>query len=344
MNGASSQEDHFVDDSVVRTQSEAVAALGSGTLFGELALLNDNPRSATISCYKNSEFLVIEKDDFDRLLKSELNRAKEEKLLFLRTHVPGVRALQPKKEDSEQAREQASRAAERLLYYFNKEIVPKNHAFIEQGGMLMGDIFFVWQGSVESYTRLPNGGLRRRGILLRGSVFAAVPANEQSTFTVVATSSPCEVLHLRPEFRKQIPEIVMHSIKDSIDQTFARRMKQCSPLEPMSFETSPLTFLKPQKSSSRTRERHPRRTCLVPSTTDLFQRMHPELDHEACDIPSGDAGYRGNKVKRRDGRPGLHESMSAPQLRPVSSQSTLRLDSSMSPASKTMSKILHVEA
>jgi CRP-like cAMP-binding protein len=344
MNGASDRPDHFVDDSIVKTQSEAVAALGPGTLFGELALLNDNPRSATVSCYKNSEFLVIEKDDFDRLLKSELNRAKQEKLNFLRTHVPGVRSL-------------PLANAERLLYYFNKHSVPKNHAFIEQGGMLMGDIFFVWQGSVESYTRLPNGGLRRRGILLRGSVFAAVPANTQSTFTVVATTSPCEVLHLRPEFRKQIPDVVMHSIKDSIDQTFARRMVQCAPLEPMSFETSPLTFLKPQKTSTRTRERHPRRTCLVPATTELFSHKKAASDNEVFDISGETISPKGHKAKRKAARPGMHESMSAPQLRPLSSQSSfqiaspnnsLRLDSpiltsSISPTNKSMSKILHVE-
>jgi CRP-like cAMP-binding protein len=326
-------EDQFEDDAIVKSQSEAVAALGPGTLFGELALLNDNPRNATVSCYKNSEFLVIEKDDFDRLLKSELNRAKEEKLDFLRTHVPGVRAL-------------PLAPSERLLYYFNKETVPKNHAFIEQGAMLHGDIYFVWQGSVESYTLLPNGGLRRRGILLRGSVFAAVPANTMSTFTVVATTSPCEVLHLRPEFRKQIPDIVMHSIKESIELTFARRDGQCKPLERMSFETSPMTFLKPQKAS-RQKERHPRRTCLVPDAKKLFQRVNAEIDHEVFEMTPGETiAMTGSKVKRRPGsRPGLHESMSAPQLRPWSSQSHSSLCSlsALSPANKSLTKILHVE-
>jgi CRP-like cAMP-binding protein len=357
-NSKAYDEDNYVDDTIVKNQCDAVAALGCGTLFGELALLNDNPRSATISCYKNAEFLVIEKDDFDRLLKSELNRAKEEKLEFLCTCVPGVRSL-------------PQAPSERLLYYFNKEIVPKNHAFIEQGSTLMGDIFFVWQGSVESYSRLPNGGLRRRGIFLRGSVFAATPANTRSTFSVVATTSPCEVLHVRPEFRKHIPDVVMHSIKDMIDQTFARRMVQCSPLEPMSFETNPLDFLKPQKTQSRTRERHPRRTCVVPTMTNLFQPMHSDIENEVLEMSLGDAAStRSPKPQSRMGRPGMHESMSAPQLRPptssLSPQSSLgsslrRPGSSMSPQLRPLSsasslfrldspqsksfvsKILHVE-
>jgi CRP-like cAMP-binding protein len=335
--GASTEEHEWIMDDVMRASCDPVAALGPGTLFGELALLNDHPRNASISCYKNSEFLVIEKDDFDRLLKSELSRAKEEKLDFLRTHVPGVRSL-------------AAAPSERLLYYFNKETVPKNHSFITQGSMLHGDIYFVWKGSVESYALLPGGGLRRRGILLRGSVFAGLPANTPSTFQVVATSSPCEVLHLRPEFRKQIPDSVMHTIKEHIDSTFARRTVQCSPLEPMSIESSrPINFLRPKtKSRFASRDKHPRRTCLVTSTHGLFQRVHTEVDHEVFDMTPGETiAMKGQTFKRREGRHGgLQESSSAPLLRPGTSQSmvsTMSLSSLGSQSPKSMSKILHVE-
>lgn len=272
------------DDTMVRFTCDAVAALGSGTLFGELALLNDQPRGATISCFKDCEFLVVEKMDFDRLLKAELNASKEEKLHFLRTHVPGVRSLQPT-------------IAERLLYYFNREIVPKNHVFIRQGSTLHGDIFVVWQGAVESYSHLPKGGLARQGSMLRGSIFGAVPAGSTSTFTVVATTSPCEVLHVKPEFRKHVPESVLASVRENMDQTLARRMQQCAPLMPMQREVH--TLRRPS-SQSNPRARM-RKACLMPNSSGLFERVVTSIDHEVFELVPGETvAMKGQRPKHRE--------------------------------------------
>ena len=45
-----------------------VAELGAGMSFGELALLNDKPRNATIMCKENTEFAVLEKVHYKELL------------------------------------------------------------------------------------------------------------------------------------------------------------------------------------------------------------------------------------------------------------------------------------
>src|SRR5512136_155434 len=46
----------------------AIAALGTGACFGEMALLTGKPRSATVIAVGATEVFVLEKRDFDLLL------------------------------------------------------------------------------------------------------------------------------------------------------------------------------------------------------------------------------------------------------------------------------------
>ena len=46
-----------------------VAHLGPGQSFGELALLNNEPRQATITCETECHFAIINKEEYDRVLK-----------------------------------------------------------------------------------------------------------------------------------------------------------------------------------------------------------------------------------------------------------------------------------
>ena len=45
-----------------------VKTLNSGDAFGELALLENRPRAATIICKDNCHFAVLEKNHFNRIL------------------------------------------------------------------------------------------------------------------------------------------------------------------------------------------------------------------------------------------------------------------------------------
>jgi CRP-like cAMP-binding protein len=53
------------------TASRPIAILGEGQAFGEMALLTDGPRTATIRAAANTELLEIGKADFDRLVKKD---------------------------------------------------------------------------------------------------------------------------------------------------------------------------------------------------------------------------------------------------------------------------------
>jgi len=212
-----------------------VASLGPGSLFGELGLLNSNPRNATVYCRKECEFLAIENCDFDRVLKREMARAKDEKLEFLRKYVPGMRSL-------------PERMAEGLLHHFDKKTVPLNHVFVEQGELADGSIYFVWQGSVEFYTQsgkqadgsfslLPDSSFRRLRVLIKGGVFGAVPVDMRVPFTAVARSAPCEVLHVTMQHLKQLPEPVMRGLRKLLDQTLVWASENCAPILTMSRES-----------------------------------------------------------------------------------------------------------
>lgn len=42
--------------------------LGKGESFGELALINNKPRQATVVCKEDCEFAILEKKDFEEIL------------------------------------------------------------------------------------------------------------------------------------------------------------------------------------------------------------------------------------------------------------------------------------
>lgn len=46
-----------------------VKDIEAGNAFGELALLNNKPRLATIVCLEDCQFAILEKDDFSKILK-----------------------------------------------------------------------------------------------------------------------------------------------------------------------------------------------------------------------------------------------------------------------------------
>eukprot|EP00927_Polykrikos_kofoidii_P060405 TRINITY_DN5539_c0_g2_i1.p1 TRINITY_DN5539_c0_g2~~TRINITY_DN5539_c0_g2_i1.p1 ORF type:complete len:647 (-),score=70.47 TRINITY_DN5539_c0_g2_i1:186-2126(-) len=115
-----------------------VATKGAGDMFGELALMQDQPRSATVRASLDSEFLVISRTDFDNVLKAEMNRKKAEKLQFLKEHIPGMRYV-PK---PRHGRADAS-------YFWRKASYPRGHQFLKQGTCAEDIVCVVSRGSCE---------------------------------------------------------------------------------------------------------------------------------------------------------------------------------------------------
>lgn len=53
---------------VVRKEDQVLAELGTGDFFGEMALFDDEPRSATVTADEEVEVLVLQRDKFHSLV------------------------------------------------------------------------------------------------------------------------------------------------------------------------------------------------------------------------------------------------------------------------------------
>lgn len=118
-----------------------IGVLGPGTLVGELALINDQPRSASIKCIEDTEMLVIRRSDFDNILKEEMVRKGDEKLRFLMAHVPGMRDVPVPKSGTKQPH---------ASYFFKKLTFKRGHRFFQEGTVAEPSIIVLYKGSVES--------------------------------------------------------------------------------------------------------------------------------------------------------------------------------------------------
>lgn len=63
-----------------------VSELGPGASFGELALLHESKRRATIVCKEDSEFLTIDKPDFDMVLRKNHEMEWGKRMEIIRSH------------------------------------------------------------------------------------------------------------------------------------------------------------------------------------------------------------------------------------------------------------------
>jgi CRP-like cAMP-binding protein len=64
---------------------EALVVLKKGSYFGEMSLIDDQPRSAHAIVNKAAEFLVIDRTDFERLLIKDKDLAYKLLMTFVRT-------------------------------------------------------------------------------------------------------------------------------------------------------------------------------------------------------------------------------------------------------------------
>ena len=74
------------DQTTGKKHNMVVGELGSGASFGELALLHDDCRRATIVCNETSEFLKIDRPDFDMVLRRNHEREWNTRMAHFKSH------------------------------------------------------------------------------------------------------------------------------------------------------------------------------------------------------------------------------------------------------------------
>ena len=75
---------------------EALAVLREGAYFGEMSLIDDSPRSATLLCHEKSRLFVVDRADLEDLLFVDRDLAYELLWNFVRTLSRRLRATNDK--------------------------------------------------------------------------------------------------------------------------------------------------------------------------------------------------------------------------------------------------------
>lgn len=235
----SGTDDEDLDEAPSWSRGTKVASLGAGSLFGELALLEDAPRNATIVCHSKCEVLTITKPDFVNILKSQMLGQKTEKLAFLRRHVPGMVDLSE------------SKVAD-YAYLFKPAKFPKSHYFARQGGLTESQLSFLVKGSVEFrmesfkdvpvFCGLPEVGHRRLGCLAPGGMFGSLYPSRYEPFSIIATTSPCDTYCLSREDMKTLPNSILHLLRDVLDSQNNWRVTRCDSPAGSILGTVPRTY------------------------------------------------------------------------------------------------------
>ena len=75
----------FENRSTLVDMMEVVSTLGPGVCFGELSLLENKPRSATIVAVKDTLLIVLSKIDYDNILLSSSKESRATKLSFIKS-------------------------------------------------------------------------------------------------------------------------------------------------------------------------------------------------------------------------------------------------------------------
>ncbi|CAJ1350567.1 unnamed protein product [Effrenium voratum] len=145
----------YHDNSRFGTQ---VVRLERNALFGELALMGDQPRAATAKCLEDCELLVIARHEFDNLLKADLDKQKDETTGFLRQHVPGMSDIPEKPRFGKPP----------ASYYFKHSSVAKGYVFLKQGEKVTDRLWVLQHGVVEFWHSDPPEG-RNSGATPRGA-------------------------------------------------------------------------------------------------------------------------------------------------------------------------------
>jgi CRP-like cAMP-binding protein len=121
----------YNDDSLL---GGCVTTLGEGVHFGELALLKDAPRAATIKCTKDCEVLVIRRSPFQDVMKKVTQKIK-----FFHEHFPTL--------DTDCGYRLSGK---HVSSFFHFKDYPKGYAFMREGiRFLESHLYIVLCGTVE---------------------------------------------------------------------------------------------------------------------------------------------------------------------------------------------------
>ncbi|EAR99789.2 cyclic nucleotide-binding domain protein (macronuclear) [Tetrahymena thermophila SB210] len=123
-------EKYFTDSGIFKYEYRDI--MKAGNTFGELGILEGKPRSALIICSEDSEFAIMEKEDYSELLAERDRKKLLKKFEFLK------QKMFP---------ELTNDGIKKIFYSFQKRIIQKNEVLFQEGDKANG-IFIIKHGEV----------------------------------------------------------------------------------------------------------------------------------------------------------------------------------------------------
>jgi CRP-like cAMP-binding protein len=125
------QEEEEDPDFLTVLQEKEVSSLHAGKSFGELALINDRPRAASVICKNRVIVAVLKKEDFKKILGAVSEKKIEKKVKFLQT-IPFFSSW-------------SKLGLYKLSYFFKSASYCKNQKVYKEGEAV-SDVFIVVEG------------------------------------------------------------------------------------------------------------------------------------------------------------------------------------------------------
>jgi CRP-like cAMP-binding protein len=124
--------EHEVDARTGKRRSHIVGELHAGASFGELALLHNTSRKATIVCKTSCQFLRVDKEDFNMVLRKKYQQEIDNRLAHLRK--------QPKFHGWSEADLAMAAETSKLVEY------PADSVILQDMETQLDDVYFITKG------------------------------------------------------------------------------------------------------------------------------------------------------------------------------------------------------
>ena len=177
----------------VKAEYRQLTLLRQGEYFGELALINYKPRAASVICREESNFAVLERNDYLRVLAKAHDQTLKSKLQLL-LHNPAFSSW--------------SKAALRSLSYFFRERQYKRGQTLFHSSESPKEIFIISKGEFQlstSVSRSTEGSVHRLdldvALVTSGELLGAeeVVSGGEFQYTCVCRSTQGEVIYITKE-------------------------------------------------------------------------------------------------------------------------------------------------
>jgi CRP-like cAMP-binding protein len=276
---------------------EEVNVLREGQTFGELALIRDDTRSASIICKEETHFAVLEKQDFKRIIGEVTERRLAEVVSFLRS-LPMFAQMTRK-------------SLTKLSYYFKQRLFTRKQVVYREGEEA-DLVYFVKEGEfqllkkvrlngVKPYKRSVKATTSEVAILGRGEILGEedVLHDQPRDATCVCFSTAAETYYVSSaDFKLRINQDFFKYLQERTDLKRMWRDKKID-TSPSPSESSKSPLLQRQKSSR----------PLTPLSGQMSPLLPSQMSHSQTSLrilsPKGLSSPRGLTVESPTAKPSV---------------------------------------